>query len=64
MTAEYRNPIAPGFNPDPSVVLVDGIFYLVTSTFYLFPGIPVYASTNLRDWSLIGMFLDSLPAQS
>ncbi len=24
------NPILPGFNPDPSVVLVDGAYYLVT----------------------------------
>jgi beta-xylosidase len=54
-TAVYHNPAVPGFNPDPSVVLVDGIFYLVTSTFHLFPGLPIYASTNLRDWKLIGM---------
>jgi beta-xylosidase len=54
-TVVYHNPAVPGFNPDPSVVLVDGIFYLVTSTFHLFPGLPIYASTNLRDWKLIGM---------
>ncbi|KAH7363223.1 glycosyl hydrolase [Plectosphaerella cucumerina] len=53
-TVVYRNPAVPGFNPDPSVVFVDGIFYLVTSTFHLFPGLPIYASANLRDWKLIG----------
>ncbi|PLB46476.1 hypothetical protein P170DRAFT_457109 [Aspergillus steynii IBT 23096] len=51
---QYHNPIAPGFNPDPSVVFVDGIFYLATSSFHLFPGLPIYASTDLRKWTHIG----------
>ncbi|KAI4940183.1 hypothetical protein J4E86_011149 [Alternaria arbusti] len=50
----FRNPIIPGFAPDPSVVLVNGIYYLATSSFHLFPGIPIYASTNLQDWKHIG----------
>jgi len=52
--AMFSNPIIPGFAPDPSVVLVDGIYYLATSSFHLFPGIPIYASTNLQDWRHIG----------
>ena len=48
------NPLIPGFNPDPSVVAVDGTFYVVTSTFEYLPGIPVYASTDLVDWRRIG----------
>ena len=28
----FPNPLIPGFNPDPSVVLADGVYYLVTST--------------------------------
>jgi xylan 1,4-beta-xylosidase len=42
-------PLIPGFNPDPSIVLVDGWYYLVTSTFEYLPGIPVYRSANLVD---------------
>ncbi|KAL0932291.1 xylosidase [Colletotrichum truncatum] len=53
-THVYRNPIIPGFAPDPSVVFVDGIFYLVTSSFHVFPGIPIYASTDLQEWKHIG----------
>ncbi len=34
----YRNPILPGFHPDPSIVRVGEDFYLVTSTFGWFPG--------------------------
>jgi xylan 1,4-beta-xylosidase len=48
------NPLIPGFNPDPSIVYVDGAFYLVTSTFEYLPGIPVYRSTDLVDWEQIG----------
>ncbi|OBR14615.1 Xylosidase/arabinosidase [Colletotrichum higginsianum IMI 349063] len=50
----YHNPIIPGFAPDPSVVLVDGVFFLVTSSFHVFPGLPIYASTDLQEWKHIG----------
>lgn len=50
----YSNPVISGFAPDPSVVVVDGIFFLVTSSFHLFPGIPIYVSRDLREWTLIG----------
>ena len=50
----YKNPIISGFNPDPSICRVGDTYYLVTSTFEYFPGIPVYKSTNLINWELIG----------
>jgi beta-xylosidase len=49
-----HNPLVPGFNPDPSAIVVDGTCYLVTSTFEYVPGIPVYASTDLEEWRQIG----------
>jgi xylan 1,4-beta-xylosidase len=48
------NPLIPGFNPDPSVVLAHGTYYLATSTFEYLPGIPVYRSTDLVEWTHIG----------
>ncbi|KAM5343607.1 hypothetical protein ACJ41O_012144 [Fusarium nematophilum] len=51
---EYHNPIVPGFSPDPSVVFVDGIFYLANSSFHVFPGLPIYASRDLERWTHIG----------
>ncbi|KAF6806305.1 hypothetical protein CMUS01_14399, partial [Colletotrichum musicola] len=53
-TRTFSNPIVPGFAPDPSVVFVDGVFYLATSSFHVFPGIPIYASTDLQEWKHIG----------
>ena len=54
----YRNPILPGFQPDPSIVKVGKDFYLVTSTFSWFPGLPIYHSTDLVNWTLVGHAID------
>ncbi len=50
----FSNPIIAGFSPDPSIQRVGEDFYLVTSTFEYFPGIPVYHSRDLVNWDLIG----------
>jgi alpha-N-arabinofuranosidase len=50
----FKNPILTGMNPDPSICRVDDDFYLVTSTFEYFPGLPVYHSKDLVHWKLIG----------
>jgi len=50
----YNNPIIPGFNPDPSICRVGKDFYLVTSSFEYFPGVPIYHSTDLVNWEMIG----------
>lgn len=54
---KYNNPIIKGFNPDPSICRVGGDYYLVTSTFEFYPGVPVYHSTNLVNWGLINYCL-------
>ena len=53
MTTLY-NPLINGFHPDPSVVAVDGVYYLATSTFEYLPGIPIHRSTDFEAWELIG----------
>jgi xylan 1,4-beta-xylosidase len=53
VTNTYRNPILPGFNPDPSLCYVPGKGYFVsTSTFEYFPGLPIYHSTDLINWKV------------
>ncbi|KPF63296.1 hypothetical protein IP79_09915 [Porphyrobacter sp. AAP60] len=54
----YRNPVIPGFHPDPSIVRVGDDFYAVTSTFSWFPGLPILYSTDLVNWRLIGNAID------
>ncbi|MDP3404175.1 MAG: glycoside hydrolase family 43 protein [Brevundimonas sp.] len=55
---QYRNPILTGFYPDPSVTRVGEDYYLVTSTFSYFPGIPVFHSRDLVNWTQIGNAID------
>jgi len=50
----YRNPVIPGFYPDPSVCRVGEDYYLVTSSFEYFPGVPVFHSRDLVNWRQIG----------
>jgi beta-xylosidase len=67
MTATYtvsayimalRNPIIPGHNPDPTIIRDGQDYFLVTSTFEYFPGLPVYQSQDLVNWDLTGHALD------
>ena len=50
----YKNPVIPGFYPDPSVCRVGDDYYLVNSTFHFFPGVPVFHSKDLVNWEQIG----------
>lgn len=59
---EYRNPILTGFYPDPSIVRRGDDYYLVTSSFSYFPGVPIFHSTDLVNWTQIGSVL-SRPSQ-
>jgi alpha-N-arabinofuranosidase len=53
----YQNPIILGFNPDPSICKVGKDYYIVTSSFEYFPGVPIYHSTDLVHWEMIGHVL-------
>lgn len=53
----YTNPIITGLASDPSICKVGEDFYLVTSTFEYFPGLPIYQSKDLIHWKLIGYVL-------
>ncbi|NII09385.1 glycoside hydrolase family 43 protein [Oleiagrimonas sp. C23AA] len=50
----YRNPILHGFYSDPSITRAGRDYYLVSSTFAYFPGIPVFHSRDLVHWTQIG----------
>ncbi len=66
-TFGFKNPVLRGFNPDPSVCRVGDDFYLVTSSFEYFPGLPIYKSKDLINWQQIGHCLtrdSQLPLQN
>ncbi len=53
-----RNPVLPGFNPDPSILRVQDDYYIATSTFEWFPGVQIHHSRDLVNWQLIAHPLD------
>ena len=48
-----RNPILPGFNPDPSICRVGDDYYIATSTFEWYPGVLIHHSRDLVNWTLV-----------
>lgn len=51
--SQQINPILPGFHPDPSIVRVDNDYYIAVSTFEWYPGVQIYHSVDLVNWTLI-----------
>jgi beta-xylosidase len=46
----YTNPIIAADFPDPDVILVDSVYYMVNTTMFTFPGVPVVKSRDLVNW--------------
>lgn len=53
-----RNPLLPGCYPDPTICRAGEDYYLVTSTFEYFPGLPVFHSRDLVSWEQVGHVVD------
>lgn len=47
-----KNPILPGFTPDPAMLAVGDDYYLATSTFNWYPGVQIFHSKDLAHWKL------------
>ena len=56
--AVIRNPILPGFNPDPSICRVGDDYFIATSTFEWYPGVQIHHSRDLANWRLVKRPLD------
>jgi len=50
----FNNPVIPGFYSDPSISRVDDDYYLISSSFEYFPGVPIFHSKDLINWEQIG----------
>lgn len=53
-----RNPILPGFHPDPSITRRGDEYFIATSTFEWFPGVTIHRSLDLASWEPLGGALD------
>lgn len=52
-----QNPLLAGFYPDPTICRRGDDYYMVTSSFEYFPGIPVFHSKDFIHWHQIGHVL-------
>lgn len=55
---EFYNPILQGCYPDPAITRKGDDYYLVCSSFAMFPGVPIFHSKDLVNWKQIGHVLD------
>ena len=49
-----KNPVLPGFHPDPSICRVGDDFYIANSTFQWWPAVRLHYSRDLVNWKPIG----------
>ncbi|MET3535741.1 glycoside hydrolase family 43 protein [Chryseobacterium limigenitum] len=55
---EFYSPILQGCYPDPSITRKGSDYYMVNSSFSMFPGVPIFHSNDLVNWKQIGHVLD------
>lgn len=55
---EFYNPVLQGCYPDPSITRKGDDYFLVCSSFAMFPGVPIFHSKDLVNWKQIGHVLD------
>ncbi|MFT4214269.1 MAG: family 43 glycosylhydrolase [Microbacterium sp.] len=54
----FRNPVLPGDRPDPSVLRVGDEYYLTYSSFDAAPGLTIWRSPDLVNWTFVTCALD------
>lgn len=54
----FYSPVLQGCYPDPSITRKGDDYYLVNSSFVMFPGVPIFHSKDLVNWIQLGHVLD------
>ena len=55
---EFYTPILQGCYPDPSITRKGNDYYLVSSSFAMVPGVPIFHSNDLVNWKQLGHVLE------
>ena len=55
-----RNPVIDSDFPDPEIIRVGEIYYMVSTTMYFMPGADILRSWDLARWELVGHVFDRL----
>lgn len=57
---EFYSPILQGCYPDPAITRKGDDFYMVCSSFAMFPGVPIFHSKDLVNWTDLGGVLNNV----
>ena len=57
---EFYTPILQGCYPDPAITKKGNDYYMVCSSFAMFPGVPIFHSNDLVNWTSLGGVLDNV----
>jgi alpha-N-arabinofuranosidase len=57
---EFYTPILQGCYPDPAITRKGDDYYMVCSSFAMFPGVPIFHSKDLVNWTDLGGVLDDI----
>ena len=55
---QYLNPIVGGYYPDPALCRKGDDYFLVNSSFSYYPGVPIFHSKDLVNWTPLGHVLN------
>ncbi|MGN7799613.1 family 43 glycosylhydrolase [Leifsonia sp. 22587] len=58
----FRNPVLPGDRPDPAVLRVGDLYYLTSSSFDASPGLTIWRSPDLVNWTFVTCALQKPPS--
>lgn len=50
----YLNPIIAGDHPDPTILKDGEVYYMTFSSFFSYPGLVIWRSTDLVNWAPVG----------
>ncbi|KRD12381.1 glycoside hydrolase [Flavobacterium sp. Root901] len=57
---EFYSPVLQGCYPDPAITRKGDDYYMVCSSFAMFPGVPVFHSKDLVNWTDLGGVLNNV----
>ncbi|WP_026753472.1 glycoside hydrolase family 43 protein [Sediminibacter sp. Hel_I_10] len=57
---EFYTPILQGCYPDPAITRKGDDYYMVCSSFAMFPGVPIFHSKDLVNWTDLGGVLNNV----
>ena len=57
---EIKNPIIGADMPDPDLLRVGDVYYMVSTTMFYMPGAPILRSKDLYHWEIVSYVFETI----